>query len=93
MIRDKVFARPRAGGKPAGLLLPVDVRGGLGKASSVPRLFEVVGCNSTCVSHPEELLADNCALLLQSASALPDPPRADKTQRMATGAGGERRQA
>jgi len=75
------------------LLLRVDVadgvctprrgRGGwaLVAPARLPELFAVVGRNSDYFAHPEELMADNFALLLTGRTRAPDPALLDRLAR------------
>lgn len=78
LLRDDVdAAAPRLNESIMARLLIVEVRDGeclaatgpdggpvLMRAADVPAVFDVIGRNSTYVSHPEELSADNFATLI-----------------------------
>jgi hypothetical protein len=54
----------------------------LASPEEVSRFFEQVGRNTNYVIHPEEILADNFALLVLDEHNVPSPEILEKTQRI-----------
>lgn len=50
--------------------------------SQVPKYFELIGKNTEYIIHPEEVLADNFALMIHGAESLPTPEIIDRMKKI-----------